>query len=159
MLDFALNGDGFFTVMSADGQTMLTRDGKFTVDQNGFLTDLNGNFIMGQNGQINVGNADFTVDEQGNIFLYGTVSDSFLITVPDNKDGLNMLSNGLLSFNGGAGVYTGKVLQGSLEKSNINLVDEMTAMMKDSRAFQTCSQIVKAEDELMKKTVSEIARL
>jgi flagellar basal-body rod protein FlgF len=158
-LDFALDGYGFFTVSSVDGQNMLTRDGKFAVDTDGYLKDLYGNFVLGQNGQIFVGNNNVTVNEQGNIFIGGNAVDSFLITVPNNLEGMEMLSNGLLSYNGGAEAFTGKVLQGCLEKSNVSLIDEMTAMLADSRAFQACSQLIKAEDDLNKKSVTEIARV
>lgn len=158
-LDFALDGFGFFTVESADGQNMLTRDGRFTVDAEGFLKDLYGNYILGQNGRIYIGNNEAAVDEQGNIFIGGAYADSFLITVPAATEGMEMLSNGLLSFAGGTEAFTGKVRQGCLEKSNVNLIDEMTAMLEDSRAFQACSQLIKAEDEMNKKTVNEIARI
>lgn len=158
-LDFALDGFGFFTVESEGGQYMLTRDGKFTVDAEGFLKDLYGNYVLGQNGRIFIGGNDVTVNEQGNIFIGGTAVDSFLITVPDTTEGLQMLSNGLISYAGGAEAFTGRILQGCLEKSNVNLIDEMTTMLADSRAYQACSQLIKAEDELNRKTVSEIARL
>jgi flagellar basal-body rod protein FlgG len=158
-LDFALDGYGFFTVASADGQTMLTRDGKFTVDADGFLKDLYGNYVLGQNGRIYIGGNDLVVDEQGNLFIGGAAADSFLITVPAAIEGIEMLSNGLLSYVGGTEVFSGRVLQGCIEKSNVNLVDEMTAMLADSRAFQACSQLIKAEDELNKKTVNEIGRV
>ncbi|HOJ47966.1 MAG TPA: flagellar hook-basal body protein [Bacillota bacterium] len=159
-LDFALDGFGFFTIESAaGGQYMLTRDGRFTVDAEGFLKNLYGDYVLGQNGRIFVGNNAVTVDEQGNIFIGGNVIDSFLITVPDAAEGMQMLSNGLIAYVGGTEAFAGRILQGCLEKSNVNLIDEMTTMLADARAFQACSQLIKAEDELNRKTVTELAKV
>lgn len=159
-LDLALNGHGFFTLTDADGNTMLTRDGRFTVDDNGFLTDKSGNFVMGINGRINVGNEDFIISDQGAVLKDETVLDTLNITVPQDTSEIYMLSNGLLSYpEGELNEFTGLVLQGSLEKANVDLVEEMTAMIEDSRAFQTCSQLVRIADGLMQKTVTEIGRV
>jgi len=160
-LDFALNGDGFFTLTNADGASILTRDGSFNIDNEGFLINETGSFVMGQNGKINVGEIkSITVSEQGIISGDGNVIDTFLITVPEDNAVIEKLSNGELSNpNGAALEFTGKIIQSSLEQSNVNLIDEMAAMIEDSRAFQSCSQIVKMADELMKKTVNQIGQV
>lgn len=160
-LDFALNGSGFFTLTNADGDAMLTRNGSFRIDNEGFLVNETGSFVMGQNGKINVGTeTDFSVSEQGVILSDGNVMDTLLITVPEDTTNIEKLASGELSNPNGAVLeFTGKVIQGSLEHSNVNFTDEMTSMIEDSRAFQTCSQIVKMADQIMKKTVTEIGRV
>ena len=46
--DMAINGDGFFRISNnGTGEQMLTRDGSFRVDKEGFMTDKNGNFLLG----------------------------------------------------------------------------------------------------------------
>lgn len=156
-LDFALNGNGFFTVSDANGVSTLTRDGRFNIDDNGFLVDALGSFVMGQKGTMNLGNAkDISVSEAGVISSGGNAIDSFLITVPQDTATIVKLANGQLTNPGGGLEFMGKIIQGSLEKSNVNLIEEMAAMIEDSRAFQSCSQIIKMADQIMQKTVNEI---
>ncbi|HAN20842.1 MAG TPA: hypothetical protein DCP51_04075 [Clostridiales bacterium] len=159
-LDFAINGVGFFTVINENGEITLTRDGRFNVDDNGFLMDALGNFIMGQNGTINVGvPSEITVSETGIISSNGNAVNSFLITIPDDTAAIVKLANGQLTNPGGTLPFTGKIIQGSLEHSNVNLIEEMAAMIEDSRAYQSCSQIIKMADQLLQKTVNEIGRV
>jgi flagellar basal-body rod protein FlgF len=137
--DLALDGEGYFTLAGAGGGQILTRDGRFRVDNNGYLTDEAGNFVLGQNGNIYVGNASFRVNENGNVTANGNFVDTLRITAD--------------------GGFTGRIIQGSYERSNVNLIDEMSAMLADSRAFQTYSQIVKRADNILAKTVTEIGRV
>jgi fagellar hook-basal body proteins len=138
-LDFALNGEGSFTLTGAGGGQILTRDGRFQVDENGYLTDADGNFVMGQNGKINVGSGNIWVSENGGVWTGGYRTDTLMITADDG--------------------VSGKVMQGYLERSNVNLTDEMSAMIEDSRAFQSYSQIVRSADKILEKTVTEIGRV
>lgn len=138
-LDFALNGEGSFTLSGAGGGQIMTRDGRFQTDENGYLTDADGNFVMGQNGRIYVGAGDIAVSEDGGVWTGGYYKDTLMIN-----------SNGGLPC---------KVMQGYLERSNVNLTDEMAAMIDDSRAFQSCSQIVRSADKILEKTVTEIGKV
>ncbi|OGO93401.1 MAG: hypothetical protein A2Y17_04295 [Clostridiales bacterium GWF2_38_85] len=159
-LDFALDGNGFFTVSDNAGNTMLTRDGRFSVDDNGFLVDINSNFVMGQKGRINVGSSAISVSESGVITSGGNIIDILQITVPEDTAQIYKLSDSMLfNPNGNTMNFTGKVIQGSIEKANVDLTDEMAAMIEDSRAFQTCSQIVRMADQLLQKTVTEVGRV
>ncbi len=160
-LDLALNGDGFFTLMNADGVARLTRNGSFFIDDEGFLINDAGSYVMGQNGRISIRDvSDISVNEQGVVFSGRDVSDVLLITVPEETSGIERFENGELSMpEVNMLVFSGKIIQGSLEHSNVSYVEEMTSMIEDSRAFQACSQIVRMADQIMKKTVNEIGQL
>jgi len=159
-LDFAIDGSGFFTVITEEGETFLTRDGHFNIDDNGFLMDKNGCFLVGQNGIINLREGDFSVSEQGAIITDGVVTDMLRITVPENSDGLEVMANGLIELpNIPLIEFTGRIVRGSIEKANVCITDEMAAMISESRAFQSCSQMLKIADQIMQKTVNEIARV
>lgn len=158
--DFALDGNGFFTLTSADGVEAYTKNGQFTISEDGYLSDLSGNFVMGQNGPIYVGDGKIEVSEAGEIRIDGEFVDTFRIAVPGENAALTVLENGNYADIGATGEsYAGRVLQGSLEVSNVSLVDEMTAMIEDARAFQSCSQIVKMANEALKKSANEIGRV
>jgi flagellar basal-body rod protein FlgF len=138
-LDFALDGEGSFTLTGAGGGQILSRDGRFRKDENGYLTDSDGNFVMGENGRIYVGNRYMWVSPNGGVWIGGYYADRLRITAD--------------------GDFTGKVMQGYLERSNVNITNEMAAMIEDSRAFQSYSQIVRSADKILEKTVTEIGRV
>lgn len=140
MFDFALDGDGSFTLEGAGGGQLLTRDGHFQVGADGYLTDARGNYVLGENGRIYVGRGYIWVSEAGNIYINGRLSDRFRITTV-------------------AGGYSGRVLQRCLERSNVRPLDEMMKMIEDSRAFQTYSQVALAADKILQETVTEIGRV
>jgi flagellar basal-body rod protein FlgG len=59
----------------------------------------------------------------------------------------------------GEGAFTGQIVSGKLERSNVDKVEEMTQMMAASRAYQSCAQVVRILDAVNQKTVSEIGRV
>ena len=136
-LDFLIKGDGFFNVTMPDGTTRLTRNGQFSLDADGYLVDNRGNMINCQNGPVMIGNADFTVDEYGRGYLEGY----FVNTGAENNE------------------FNYSVVQGSIESSNIDMVEEMADMIASSRSFQACSQVIKIFDEIMNKSANQVGRL
>ncbi len=159
-LDFAIEGDGFFTVKTADGQTKLTRNGQFFLDQNGYLIDATGNMVMSANGAIKVDSADIGISSTGEVIAGGQSAGRLLITCPTDLSALVKEEGTLFSYNGGATTaFQGSICQGVLESSNVDLTDEMTDLMASSRSYQSCSQIIKMLDKITEKTVTEIARL
>ena len=71
-------GNGFFVVSTPDGDR-YTRDGSFSVTDAGYLVNNEGLYVQGQNGRIYVGGDDFTVDEQGNIYVNDMLTNKFRI--------------------------------------------------------------------------------
>ncbi len=159
-LDFAIEGNGFFTVQTADGQKKLTRNGQFFLDQNGYLTDAAGNMVLDNAGPIKVGNCDISVSQTGEIFADGESVGQLLITCPADLSTLVKQEGTLFSYNGGqTTAFQGIIRQGVLESSNVDITDEMTELMAYSRSYQSCSQIIKMIDQITEKAVNEIARL
>ena len=158
-LDFSINGDGFFNVRTADGQTKLTRNGQFFISEEGLLTDINGNDVLGENGTIFIGEGKFTTSTDGTIEAEdGTVS-RLSITVPTDLNALTRLEDGGFLYNGATAEFSGKIEICSLEAANSDLIDQMSAMIRDSRAFQSCSQVLKMADQVLQKTTTELGRV
>lgn len=160
MLDFALQGSGFFAVETAQGER-YTRDGCFSVNNNGYLVNNDGNYVTGQNGRIFVGESDFTVDENGGVFVDEVQIDSLrIVTFADEgqlrKEGDN------LYMNSGSAVAVSQnthVRQGSQETSNVDMTQEVVSMLQVSRSYETNQRIVKMLDESLSKTVNEVGRV
>jgi len=160
-LDLALEGEGFFTVRMNDGALALTRNGQFAVDTEGYLTDVMGNQVLGENGALQVGDASFRVSTSGEVYVDGQYLDTLRITCPADLQGLEKQEGGLLTgFEGQEQLaFTGNVQQGYLETAGLDLAEEITSLIESSRAFQSCSQLVKMMDTILEKTVNEIGKV
>ncbi len=158
-LDFAIAGDGFFVVEDEQGVQGLTRNGSFQVRADGFLVSNTGSYVLGQNGRIQIGNGEMAVNKDGAITVNGQNAGALLIVVPNDLGTMVKQANGTFQRPAGNGVFEGSVLQGKLERANVDMVEEMTDMMAASRSFQACSQVLRILDTINQKTVTEIGRL
>lgn len=160
--DLALMGDGFFSVQLQNGDKAYTRNGQFKLDQEGYLTDLQGNMVLSKNGPIKVGTSDFTVTASGEIFSGDNSLGTLEISKPTDSDSLEKYSELLyIEKDTGAQMVEAEIIvkQGYTESSNVDMIKEMSDLIENSRAFQSCSQILKIMDRIMEKSVNDIARL
>jgi len=157
--DFAIAGDGFFNILLAGGQVVYTRDGSFKVDAGGNLVTSSGDRVLGENGPIVLSRNDFLVRNDGAILSGGNVVDRMVITGFGNKAGLKKAGNNYFSALPGANpvaVEKPAVKQGCLEKANTDLVGEMTGLIEALRLYQLNQRILRAQDELLAKAVTQI---
>lgn len=162
-LDLAIKGDGFFKVAGEDGETLYTRNGSFTI-HNGFLTDLDGRRVLGTAGEIPINNqGEINITENGQITIGGTPSGQLDIVTIDNKEMLRKRGDNLFAVveNGEAGEnqFTGQVLQGYLETSNMDAISGMVEMITLLRDFEANQKVVKMQDEMLEKAATEIGRV
>ncbi len=157
-LDFAIAGDGFFVVEDPQGVQGLTRNGSFTVREDGYLMTSSGSYVHGQNGRLQLGNGEIAVSKAGEITVDGQNRGALLIVVPQETQAMAKQENGTFARPAGNGAFAGSILQGTLERANVNMVEEMSDMIASSRAFQTCGQVLRILDSVNQKTVTEIGR-
>jgi len=139
-LDFAIEGEGFFAVRTAQG-VRYTRDGQFGVSASGLLTDSFGNEVLGQGGApIKVG-AEGTVPPAG----LGV----FKLTAPE-KQGENLYTGTV------AGRATGTVRAGALEESGVDPVTAMVQMMTALRTFQSGQQAISAIGQTLQAAATQV---
>lgn len=159
--DLALDGEGYFKVISSNGTEYYTRDGSFKLDSYGRLVTANGNILEVQyaNGysQNNTGlTADnFTINKKGEIFAenngnFEKVGEIAVYTAVGN-DAFTSVGDNLFKELNGVQVYRtldADMYQGYLEVSNVDLSQEMTDMIVTQRAFQLSSKGITAADEM-----------
>ncbi len=145
-LDMAINGKGFFAVKVGD-KILYTRDGHFLLDKNGYLVNQSGFPVVDENGnKILIGRsslAEVRVTRDGVIFV-GTRRVAKLKIV--DLQGVKHVGNNL---------YIGEekpaknyeVVQGFVEGSNVNPVEEMVKMIETVRAYETFANSMKTLDE------------
>ena len=169
-LDVAIEGQGFFQVLLPDGNTAYTRAGNLKLDGEGRITTSDGYPIqpeitipadarevtIGDTGVVSavLGN-DTTSTELGNIDLVDFINESGLIAI-----GRNLFRETEAS--GAATVGTpgtegiGTLLQGYIEQSNVNLVEEMTQMITTQRAYEINSNVITTSDQMMQTVTNMV---
>lgn len=172
---FALDGNGFFAVRGEDGNTYYTRNGnlKFTLATNGNMlatseglpvVDTNGNpIILGEQYIL----SQITVTKDGALCYPDANNNPQPIGVTigvfqfNNPNGLEKLADSLYQQTAASGqaineatntaVKKTSVIQGYLEGSNVQVVDEMVNMIVAQRAYELNSKAITASDEMLQQ--------
>jgi flagellar basal-body rod protein FlgF len=179
--DLALEGQGFFTVNTERGER-YTRNGTFTVNQEGILVNHLGYPVLGENGVIRVQRNNFIINERGEIIVNAALSlepeDMIGLTSNDwaepvvidrlkivdfenireiKKEGDSLFRETEFS---GPPLPPGevKILQGFLEKSNVNIVREMVDMIEVQRSYEANQKSIIAHDQTLGRLINEVAR-
>ncbi len=154
-LDFAIEGSGFFVIQQGDKQ-LLTRNGHFLINNEGYLVDQNGHYVLDVAAKpIRLdGQGSVSVAEDGNVFQDGENIATIMIK---NYDKIKILGDTYYEPQGNEVEADFKVRQGYLESSNINPVLEMADMIVAQRRFDMYSNMIKSLDQLNQKT-NEIGR-
>lgn len=162
-LDFAIQGEGYFNVSGERGRTYLTRNGKFDIDNEGYLVLPEAGRIVGENGMpIKVTSSDFSIKDNGTILdKNGKTLGKLLISAPAANKKLEMNANGLyIKPNGTPTVTKGyEIKRGYQELGNIDMNQEMTSLMEAQRGFQSCSAALQIVDGINRKAASELGSL
>jgi flagellar basal-body rod protein FlgG len=161
-LDLALQGKGFFSVETPNGER-YTRSGEFTLDNEGFITTKEGYKVQGQNGPIQVDGENIIINEDGQVFSDGIEIDALKLVDFNDYALLKKEGDALyIDLSGDAGNMKeseGLVLQGSFEASNVNSVKMMVEMITMLRSYEANQKVIKTHDELLGKSVNEIGRV
>lgn len=168
--DFAIFGDGFFTIEGPNNKIFYTRNGTFTIDAQGFLVTKDGYKVLGLQGYIQLGNKNFYVQENGKVIISPTMDwktpqeiDSLKIVDFKNKRGLKKIGDTLFEATEYAGepqlVAQPKILQGYLEKSNVNPIEEMVKMIEVQRIYEINQRTVTSFDDTLRTAVTEVSRV
>ena len=161
--DLAIQGKGYFQIQLPNGETGYTRDGTFQLDSGGALVTHDG-FQVLPGVQIPVDVVDVSINAAGQVLVkqdgspiqvnVGTVQ----IAIFPNEGGLRAEGNNLYTAtdaSGGASTVTpgqngaGAVLQGFVEASNVNAVEEIAEMIRAQRAYDMNSKVIQTADQMM----------
>ncbi|AFA49261.1 flagellar hook-basal body protein [Acetobacterium woodii] len=155
-VDLAIQGQGFFVIQSpADGQ-VLTRNGQFEVDEQGFLILPGvGQVLNTANQPIRLAGSDFKVEPNGVIRQNDVAVDRINISTVANPADLTPIGEGYFQSAIGfqaapEGTYS--LFQGRLEESNVDMTGQMSDMISKQNNFTSCTQMLKIFDR-----ISEIA--
>ncbi len=178
-----INGNGFFAIQGADGNTYYTRSGDFlwaTSAEEGelVLTDPNGNPVLDQEGErfllpegvssnnVIVG-TDGSVSYRNSDGTYTDLGQTIALVQFPNTTGLEKTSDNLLAATVSSGeaitewdsdgVIPSTIAQGYIEGSNVNIADEMVSMIVSQRAYESNSKAITTSDSML-QTANELKR-
>ncbi|MGY0216820.1 flagellar basal-body rod protein FlgG [Endozoicomonadaceae bacterium StTr2] len=163
-MDVAITGHGFFKLTMPDGTSAFTRNGQFHVNADGSLVSAGGFLLdpeitipnnatavtIGNDGTVSVSVQGQTQPEEvGQITITNFVNPAGL-----TASGMNLYRESAAS---GEAVDTipgedgtGTLKQFAQEKSNVNMVEEMVAMITAQRGYEMNSKVISATDDMMK---------
>ena len=160
-LDFAILGDGFFAIRGEDGNLSYTRAGSFALDGEGYLCFPGVGRVMDPNGQPILLETDkITADERGVLLNEngGYMGQVGGFAFEDNEQ-LVHNGGGFFTGDGAQAVENPSLLWRYVERSNVELIRQMTDMITCQRALQSCASVTKMYDEVMGHAASDIGRM
>ncbi len=167
-LDLVIEGDGFFVVQRADGTNGYTRDGSLKIDADGRIVTARGNIVQPEitlpadttavtvsaDGRVMVEQpGQSTTTEVGQLLLARFANPAGLVS-----EGGNILKQSAASGDPQLGapgdLGVGSILQGAVERSNVQVVEEMVNLIVAQRAFEMNSKAIKTAEEMMQTAVN-----
>ena len=162
-LDIAIAGDGYFQIAQPDGTIAYTRDGNFNLDNAGQIVTSSGQLLqpaitvpanassvtIGQDGTVSV-----ELQAGGGAQVLGQLQLARFI----NSAGLQAMGQNLLKETPASGAPQvgnpgadgiGILMQGALEASNVNVVEEMVSMIETQRAYEINSKAISTVDGML----------
>ena len=162
-LDLAIEGRGFFEILLPDGSVAYSRDGSFQLDSQGQMVTSNG-YLLQPGITIPANTQSITVGTDGtvSVLVAGQSAPSNIgqITLTDfiNPAGLQARGGNLLSETAASGAPQsaapgsnglGQLVQGSVETSNVNVVEELVNMIETQRAYEINSKAIATADGML----------
>ncbi len=161
--DLAIEGDGFFQLSLPDGSVAYTRNGAFRLDGEGQLTTADG-YLLTPDFALPPDTEDVMVNPDGVVMVRrrGEVDPTELATITlarfVNPEGLESVGDDLFQETVASGTPIvaqpttegmGDLIGHALEKSNVDLADEMVDLMSTQRAYTLITHVVQASDEML----------
>ncbi len=165
-LDVAIDGKGFFQIQTPNG-IRYSRNGSFRLSAEGQLVTQSGNPVLGEGGPITLPPGLIRIDEEGRISVKGNDGGA-----PTQIDLLTLVSVADLSKMKKIGdnlfeivnetptiLPQASVQQGALERSNVDPIIEMVAMISAMRHYESVQKAIQSADDISQKNVNQVGQL
>lgn len=165
--DLAIAGEGFFAIQTPDG-VRYTRNGAFFRNQNGVIQDIRGYNLLDRQGNpitipADVADSRITVSADGSIFdnEQNRALAQIQVVRFDNRLAVQKQGDNLFYTvnNAQPEQATADVMQGMLEKSNVEIVREMVELIHNHRLYEANSKAVTTQDTMLDNSVNQLGRL
>ena len=155
--DLAIGGEGFFVIEMPQGEG-YTRDGRFTLNQDGKLVTAAGNYpVMGLSGPITVNPGDeIEFSGDGKIRVKGVEVNTVKIVNFTDTSALSPINGSTFKANAQAEMeinQTPRIVSGYVEASNVNIIEEMMNLIYLSHVYGLDAKIVSNREAMMSKAI------
>ena len=163
-LDLMINGRGFFEIQMPDGTTCYTRNGQFTLNEEGTIVTVGSGYPLLPEIQVPENAKSISVSSDGQVCIATSaeaeaqVVGQLTVTTFVNETGLEPIGENLFAETQASGAPiqgiagadgVGKISQGALEVSNVNVTGELVNLITAQRVYEMNSKVLSTVDEMM----------
>lgn len=163
-LDLMINGRGFFEIQMPDGATCYTRNGQFTLNEEGTIVTVGSGYPLLPEIQVPENAKSISVSSDGQVSIATSaeaeaqVVGQLTVTTFVNETGLEPIGENLFAETQASGAPiqgiagadgVGKISQGALEVSNVNVTEELVNLITAQRVYEMNSKVLSTVDEMM----------
>ena len=166
--DLAIEGRGFFAMRVTDrnGESSIkyTRDGNFKITRDGNIVDAYGNHLQAEGGDliVPVDAAEVSISVNGAVYADGKYIDTVSIVDFEDYDHLEKYGDNMYQTVEGAterDEFSGRLLQGYIEQSNVNSVSEMVELITITRAYEAGQKIIQSQDSMLELAANSVGKV
>lgn len=154
-LDVALRGHGFF-VIERGGRALLARAGDFRTDRDGRLTNASGDAVMGYSGELRLPPGEVRIARDGQIFVGDVAAGQLQIVAVADPTRLQPAGDGAYVYDGPLAEWKGAVVQGAIERGNVDAAEETVRLMELTRHAESVQRAMSVYDKAMDTGINQI---
>jgi len=154
-LDVALRGHGFF-VIERGGRALLARAGDFRTDRDGRLTNASGDAVMGYSGELRLPPGEVRIARDGQIFVGDVAAGQLQIVAVADPARLQPAGDGAYVYDGPLAEWKGAVVQGAIERGNVDAAEETVRLMELTRHAESVQRAMSVYDKAMDTGINQI---
>jgi len=170
-LDMSIQGRGFFEILQPDGSLAYTRNGQFTLNDQGQIVTPGAGFLLQPNITVPEDAQQITISQDGEVSatLRGQADPSVLgqISISDfiNPTGLQPVGQNLYVESAVSGTPIqgvpgleglGSIIQGALETSNVNVTEELVNLIESQRLYEMNSKVISSVDQMLGQVIQQL---
>jgi flagellar basal-body rod protein FlgF len=153
-LDLALRGDGFF-VIERDGQTLLTRSGRFMRDAEGRLTTTQGDRVLADTGTLSLPEGPIRIERDGQVLVDGKLLAT--LSIVDVAEPLRLQPvDGGYRYDGTTRPWSGSLQQGAIEQSNVDAAAETLRLVELTRHAESVQRVISIYDRTLETGINRL---
>lgn len=163
--DFAVAGDAWFAIDTPSGPA-LTRDGRFELNEEGFLVTVHGHAVLDAGGapiELNPAALEFSVSSDGIIRQDGLLAGGIGLFRFEDQIGFKRFGDSAIYPNGPLEPVVDDpnvgVRQGYLETANVNAVQEITRLISVQRSFEAAASAIQVSDQSLERLITALNKV
>lgn len=170
-LDMSIQGRGFFEILQPDGTIAYTRNGQFTLNDQGNIVTPGAGYLLQPNITVPDDAQQLTISQDGEVSatLRGQAEPAVLgqISISDfiNPTGLQPVGQNLFIETAVSGAPIqgvpgleglGSIIQGALETSNVNVTEELVNLIESQRLYEMNSKVISSVDQMLGQVIQQL---